>query len=48
LYFHHQPVDKAIQSLSSDSVRGLTDSQVSEKRAQHGENKLREKKQKED
>lgn len=37
---------KVIQSLHSDAVSGLTDSQVQENLATHGENKLREQKRK--
>ena len=40
---HNEDVQKVIQSLHSDSVFGLTEQQVQEKRVLHGENKLREK-----
>ena len=44
MYFHHLSCDEAVKSLSSDAARGLTEQQVLEKRARHGENRLREKK----
>lgn len=43
---HHEAVEHLVQSLQSDAARGLTESQVQEKRAKHGENRLREKKKK--
>ena len=43
---HNENAQKVVQSLRSDLTIGLTESQVQEKRAQHGENKLREKKKK--
>ena len=43
---HNEDTLKVVQSLHSDLTVGLTESQVQEKRTQHGENKLREKKKK--
>ena len=43
---HNEDALKVVQSLHSDMTIGLTEGQVQEKRAQHGENKLREKKKK--
>ena len=43
---HNEDAQKVVQSLRSDLTIGLTENQVQEKRAQHGENKLREKKKK--
>jgi len=43
---HNEDTLKVVQSLHSDLTIGLTESQVQEKRAQHGENKLKEKKKK--
>jgi Ca2+-transporting ATPase len=43
---HNEDALKVVQSLHSDLTMGLTESQVQEKRAQHGENKLKEKKKK--
>lgn len=43
---HSEKSGKVVQSLQSDLSNGLTTDQVQEKRAQHGENKLREKKRK--
>ena len=43
---HNEDALKVVQSLHSDLTIGLTEGQVQEKRAQHGENKLREKKKK--
>ena len=43
---HNEEALKVVQSLHSDLTIGLTESQVQEKRAQHGENKLKEKKKK--
>lgn len=43
---HNVDALKVVQSLHSDMTIGLTESQVQEKRAQHGENKLKEKKKK--
>lgn len=45
MLFYHESGDAALQELSS-SMSGLTDSQVQEKKAKYGENKLREKKKK--
>ena len=42
---HHLSSDEVVRALSSDAERGLTGQQVLEKRARHGENRLREKKQ---
>ena len=46
LTFHHQAVDEVVRTLKTDPVRGLNEQQVQDKRAQYGENRLREKKQK--
>lgn len=43
---YHEDAQAAVQSLQSDAVAGLTASQIQEKRAQCGENRLREKKKK--
>ena len=43
---HHIPGDEVIRQLGTDQAVGLTSAQVAEKRAQFGENKLREKKKK--
>lgn len=43
---HSEDALKVVQSLHSDVKNGFTESQVQEKRAQYGENKLREKKKK--
>jgi len=43
---HNEDAIKVVQSLQSNLTHGLTENQVREKRAQHGENKLREKKKK--
>ena len=43
---HNEDALKVVQALHSDLTAGLTESQVQEKRVQHGENKLREKKKK--
>ena len=44
LTFHHQAVDEVVRTLQTDPARGLTERQVQDKRAQYGENRLREKK----
>ena len=46
MFFFHLPSDEAVRTLSSDALRGLTEQQALEKRAQYGENRLREKKRK--
>ena len=43
---HNEDANQVVQSLQSDLTTGLTQSQVEEKRAQFGENKLKEKKKK--
>ena len=43
---HNEDALQVVQLLHSDLTIGLTESQVLEKRAQHGENKLKEKKKK--
>lgn len=43
---HNEDAIQVVQSLQSDLTTGLTQSQVEEKRAQYGENKLKEKKKK--
>lgn len=43
---HNEDANQVVQSLQSDLTNGLTQSQVEEKRAQFGENKLKEKKKK--
>lgn len=43
---HAEKSEIVVQSLQSDPAKGLTEGQVQEKRAQHGENKLRGKKKK--
>lgn len=43
---HSEDHLNVIQKLNSDMARGLSDTQVAEKRAEFGENKLREKKKK--
>lgn len=43
---HNEDAEKVVQALQSDLTAGLSENQVREKRAQHGENKLREKKKK--
>ncbi len=44
--WHSEESTKVTKQLNSDMANGLTDAQVAEKRAQYGENKLREKKKK--
>ncbi len=46
MLYHHQAIDQVISDLDTDLARGLTASQVDKKRAEFGENKLREKKKK--
>ena len=46
MVFHSKKAEEAVKELSSDLQKGLTESQVIEKRKQYGENKLREKKKK--
>ena len=41
---HSESAQAVIQSLQSDPVSGLTESQVQERRTHYGENRLREKK----
>ena len=41
---HNEEALAVIQALQSDQTKGLSEKQVKEKQAQHGENKLREKK----
>lgn len=43
---HNEDAGKVVQELYSNLATGLIESQVQKKRAQHGENKLREKKKK--
>ena len=43
---HNEDAIQVVQSLQSDLTTGLTQSQVVEKRALYGENKLKEKKKK--
>lgn len=43
---HNEDAGKVVQTLQSNLTTGLSENQVLEKRAQHGENKLREKKKK--
>lgn len=43
---HNEDANQVVQSLQSDLTTGLTQCQVEEKRAQFGENKLKEKKKK--
>ena len=43
---HSESAQAVIQSLQSDPVSGLTESQVQERRTHYGENRLREKKKK--
>ena len=43
---HNEDANQVVQSLQSDLTTGLTQGQVEEKRAQFGENKLKEKKKK--
>ena len=42
--FHNQAADDVVRTLQTDAARGLNERQVQEKRAQYGENRLREKK----
>ena len=44
--YHNKAQDTVVQELSSDRITGLTSTQVEEKRAKFGENRLREKKKK--
>ncbi len=44
--FHSENIDSIIKSLETDAARGLSVSDVNEKRARFGENKLKEKKKK--
>lgn len=46
MVFHSKKAEEAVKELSSDLQKGLTESQVIEKRKQYGENRLREKKKK--
>jgi len=46
LSVHNVSAETVVRELNSDAVRGLTEAQVLEKRAEHGENRLREKKKK--
>ena len=41
---HNEDAGKVVQTLQSNLTTGLNENQVQEKRARHGENKLREKK----
>ena len=43
---HNQPGEELLQELQSNSESGLTAAQVAERKAQYGENRLREKKKK--
>ncbi len=43
---YNEDTHKVVKTLHSDPISGLSDAQVQEKRAQHGENKLKEKKKK--
>ena len=43
---HNEDAGKVVQTLQSNLTTGLNENQVQEKRARHGENKLREKKKK--
>lgn len=43
---HNEDAQKVVRALQSNLTTGLSESQVQEKRTQHGENKLREKKKK--
>lgn len=43
---HNEDASKVVQALQSNLSTGLSQNQVQEKRAQHGENKLKEKKKK--
>ena len=43
---HHQDAQEILHLLQSDAAAGLREAQVQEKRAQFGENRLREKKKK--
>ena len=43
---HNEDAHKVVEAFQSNLSTGLTDAQVQEKRAQHGENKLKEKKKK--
>ena len=43
---HHDSLQQVLDTLHTDAVSGLNDTQVQHKREQHGENKLREKKKK--
>ena len=44
--YHQLPASEAVQTLNSDSSRGLRSEQVQERLASVGENKLKEKKKK--
>ncbi len=44
--FHSDPISTVLHSLQTDANRGLSQEQVGNKLAQHGENRLREKKRK--
>lgn len=46
MIWHNMETSAVIEQLGSDAANGLSDAQVAEKRAQFGENKLREKKRK--
>lgn len=46
MIFYDESAAKAVDALSTDAARGLSPQQVTEKRQQYGENKLRQKKQK--
>ena len=43
MLFHHKAAEAVLRELGTDLNRGLTSQQVTEKRAQHGENRLKEK-----
>ena len=44
--YHHESIDAVVSALQSDASRGLSGAQASERLAQCGENRLREKKKK--
>lgn len=44
--YHSQTAEEVLQALSADASKGLTERQISERRTEYGENRLREKKKK--
>ena len=46
MLYHSQPTEDVLRALSTDREQGLTTEQVEQRSAEHGPNRLREKKKK--